>query len=308
MRIRFQPWQLAVLLVVVCGALLAGVYAYRVRAGASPTEMASYLPLGDGALVYVNVDSLRQSGLLNLVSGAKASEEADYRNFVDQTHFDYTQDLDSVAALFKGGQVFMTLRGRFDWKSLMAYAGHQGGSCLNGFCTVQGSRPDRHISFYPIRSNVMALALSQDSWAAYQISRKSGRLPVSPPAAPVWAVLTGPVLKQIGTLPAGTKSFASALENAEQLVFALGRQGDHLQLAMNVTCQDQERASALLVSLEGTTNTLRQWIAREHQQANPNDLSGILTAGSFRRQDRQVFGEWPVQRGFIEAMAGGNYQ
>ncbi len=288
-----------------CGLVLAGVYAYRVRGAGSPEALASYLPLTDGTLVYIDVDGVRSSGILKLVAGGKTVEEPDYRKFVDETHFDYTQDLDAVAALFKPNQVFMTLRGRFDWKNLIAYATHHGGSCVNGFCSLQGSTPERRISFYPIKSNVMALAVSRDSWAAYQISKKSGRLPVAPPSEAVWAILSGPALRDIASLPSGTKAFASALENADLLVFRLGPSGDHLQLAVDVTCPNQEKASTLLVGLEGTTNTLRNWISREHKEPNPNDLSGVLTSGSFRREDRRVYGSWQLQRGFIESIAGG---
>ncbi|HLJ45067.1 MAG TPA: hypothetical protein VKU01_03625 [Bryobacteraceae bacterium] len=308
MHLRFQPWQLAALLIVVCGLALAGVYAYRVRGGGSPEALASYLPLTEGTLVYIDVDGVRRSGMLKLVAGAKTVEEPDYKKFVDETHFDYTQDLDAVAALFKPGQVFMTLRGRFDWKNLISYVTHQGGSCVNGFCAVQGSTSDRRISFYPVQSNIMALAISSDSWAAYQISKKSGHLPVAAPSEAVWAVLSGNALKDFSTLPSGTKAFASALENADLLVFRLGPSGDHLQLAVDVTCRNQEKASTLLVGLEGTTNTLRSWISREHKEANPNDLSGVLTSGSFRRDDRRVYGSWQLQRGFIESIAGGTYQ
>ena len=308
MRYRFQPWQLAAIVILICIGTLLGFYIYRSQAPASPAQMASYLPLTDGALIYIDVNAIRDSGLLNLIAGTKAAEEIEYKKFVDDTHFDYRQDLQAVAALFKGDQVFMILRGHFDWKALMSYVSRQGGTCVNSFCTIQGSQPDRRISFYPIRSKLIALAVSRDGWAAYQISKRSGQLPIKPPAEPVWAVLTGPALRGLAALPAGTKSYASALESADRVIFTLGQQGDHLQLAMRVFCQNPEKASALVSNLESTTDTLRKWLTREHKQPNPNDLSGVLTAGSFRRDDRQVFGAWPVQRSFVEAIAGGNYQ
>ncbi len=306
MRFRFQPWQLAALLVLVCAAAIAGFYFYRAAIPETPAALASYLPLGDGALVYLDVDAMRRSGILELIAGKKAAEELEYQSFVDETKFDYRDDLDALAALFKPGQVFMAVRGRFHWKSLIGYVNHHGGSCVNSFCTLKGSTPERRISFYPIKSNVMALAVSADSWAAYQIARKSSRLPMAPPAKPAWALLTGPALKQIGSLPAGTKSFATALENADSMLFSVDERGEGLELDLAVNCQSADKASVLLDQLQSTTDTLRRWLDRERRQPNPDDLSGVLTTGSFRRDDQKVFGNWPLRRSFIESLAGGS--
>ena len=73
-------------------------------------------------VVYMDVAAIRRSGILNMLAGSKAAEEPEYRQFVDQTKFDYRQDLDAVAAAFKDGQVFLALRGRFHWKNLADYA------------------------------------------------------------------------------------------------------------------------------------------------------------------------------------------
>lgn len=290
---------------VICVGAITGAYFYKSTGLYTPGQMASYLPLGTGALVYIDVDGLRKSGVLDMLAGSKATEEIEYESFVDETRFDYREDLDAIVALFRPDQVFMTLRGRFHWKNLFAYVSHHGGSCLNNFCTAPGSRPERRISFYPIRSNVMALAVSRDDWAAYQITRKTARLPIVVPDAPIWAVLTGPALKSFTQLPAGTQSFATALATADQIVFTAGPKGDHLEVTADVTCHDSDKAAALLAQLESTTDTLRRWLARENKQPNPNDLSGVLTAGSFRRNDREVFGAWPIQRAFLENVAGG---
>ena len=102
-------------------------------------------------VVYIDVDAIRRSGILNMVAGSKAAEELEYQQFVDETKFDYRQDLDAVAAAFKDGQVFLALRGRFHWKNLTDYARHQGGSCHNDFCVAPGSQPNRRISFYPVK-------------------------------------------------------------------------------------------------------------------------------------------------------------
>jgi len=291
----------------VCIATVWGIYTLRLRGGASPTDLISYLPTANAAVVYIDVDALRRSGILAMIAGSKAAEELEYRQFVEETLFDYRQDLDAVAAAFKDGQVFFALRGRFHWKNLMDYAIRQGGSCHNGFCTVNGSQPRRRISFYPVKANVMAMATSQDDFAAYQVTRNAGKLLMAPPNEPAWALVPAATFKNADSLPAGTKAYASALQNAEQIVFTIGPEGDHLQLALQVMCRDTESASALLVDFENTTATLRKWIAREHQQANPADLSGILVAGTFRRDDKRFYGKWPVSRAFVDSITGGSF-
>ena len=302
MRFRFQPWQLAVVLVAVCAAVLAGIYVYRVRGGSNPAALVSYLPTAHATVVYLDVDALRRSGLLNMIAGSKATQELEYQVFVGETLFDYRQDLDAIAAAFKDDQVFFVLRGRFHWKNLREYAKNQGGSCNNSFCKMPASRPHRQISFYPLKPDLMAMAVSQDDSAAYQIVRKSGNLTVPPFSQPVWMLVPAAALRSSDTLPPGTKPFASALiEGTDEIVFTIGQDGDHLALSLNVLCRDTQTASTLLDSLEKTTGTLRKWIAREHQQPNAADWSGLLVAGSFRRENQRVFGQWPLSRAFVEA-------
>lgn len=273
----------------------------------TPTDLASWLPDKGGTLVYVDVDKMRKSGLLNMVAGSKAAEEFEYKQFVEQTGFDYKHDLNAVAATFRSGQTFFALSGRFNWSKLEAYARKQGGSCKSGYCAVDGSKPGRRISFYLLRRDLLALAVSEDDMAAYQITRNASKVNPFTPDAPVWALVPAAVLKEADTLPAGTRAFAIALQNAERVIFSIGPEGDHLQVALNVTCQSVDAASALLVQLENTTNMLRKMIAREHQQPNPADFSGVLTSGSFRRDDRRVLGQWPIQRAFVDSIAGGGY-
>ena len=295
------------LLAILCGALLGGLYWYRTRAGTSPAELVAYLPAGPATTLYIDVDATRRSGILNMVAGSKAAEEIEYKEFVDETLFDYRQDLDAIAVEFQGNQVFFALRGRFHWKNLTDYAVHHGGSCRNGYCVAPGSRPDRRVSFYALRPDTMALAVAPDDFGAYQIKRKSPSSPLVPPPQPVWAVVPVAALKSADALPAGAKPYVSALGNADEITLAIGPEGDHLQLALNVTCRDTQAAIALVRDLQAVTSTLRSWIDQEHKQPNPAELTGLLLAGSFRREDRKVYGEWPIPRAFVDALAAGGF-
>lgn len=301
MRFRFQPWQLALALLVLCALAIGGIYLYRTR-GSDHGDLVGFLPTSNATVVYANVGALRTSGILKMITGSKAAQDLEYRKFVDETQFDYREDLDAIAAAFKDGQVFFALKGRFHWKNLMDYTIRQGGSCHNGFCTVAGSRPNRRISFYPVQPDIMGLAVSSDDFAAYQVARKSGKSMLVSPSEPVWVLVPAIALRDPEALPVGTRAYASALRNADEIILTLGAQNDQLKVSLNVECRDVKDALALQQDFENTTETLRKWIEREHQQPNPADLSGVLVAGVFRHDDHRVYGQWPVPRAFVDAL------
>ena len=307
MRFRFQPWQLAVLLAILCVAFTGGIHLYRTRGGSNPAELVAFLPVDNATIVYIDAEAIRRSGILNMIAGSKAAEELEYQQFVDQTMFDYRQDLDAVAVAFKDGQVFLAARGNFHWKNLMDYAIRLGGSCHNSFCVAPSSRPSRRVSFYPLKPNLMALAISSDDSAAYSIGRRPGKLTLVPPNQPLWMLVPALALKDADALPAGTKPYASALQSAEQILFTVGPDSGHLQVALQVSCRDVPTAAKLLVDLQNATDTLRNFIARDHQQPNPADLTGVLVAGKFHRDDRRVYGEWPIPRALVDSLTGEAY-
>ena len=292
---------------IACIAALAGAYFYRSHADTTPASLISYLPRDAGAVAYLDVDALRGSGFLGMVAGAKSAEDSDYREFVAGTRFDYRNDLDAVAVSFQGGDKFFALHGRFDWNALMNYVKQHGGACAGHFCKIEGSRPERQIPFYRLHSNVMALAVSADPGAAHRIGSQNQKFADRIPPQPVWVALPGAILRDSRSLPSGAKPFAAALQNADTLLFTLGGQKGQLLLNADVTCHDSAAAMGLFAQLQGATGALKDWLQHEHRKADPKDLTGVLTAGTFRREDRRVFGEWPVPRAFLEAVAGGSY-
>ncbi|MBV8818581.1 MAG: hypothetical protein JO022_09515 [Acidobacteriaceae bacterium] len=285
--------------------LAAALYLFLNRGPHTPAELASYLPNKDGTLLYADVDAMRRSGVLSVLAGAKAAEDTDYKDFVQQTGFDYRHDLDRLAATFRGGQVFFVVQGRFDWDKFAAYALKHGGSCKSHYCVTDSSTPRRRVSFYKLGSRLMGLAISPDDMAAYQVTRNASKANPFTPDAPVWMLVPPAVLKDQDALPAGLRSFALAMQGADRVVLAIAPEADHLKLVLDVRCPSVDSASALLVQLESTTNMLRKLLQREHQEPNPADLSGVLVAGTFQRDDRRVLGSWPIQKVFVDAIAGG---
>jgi hypothetical protein len=266
------------------------------------------LPAERATLVYIDTGSLRKSGLLDLVAGSKAAEEADYRKFVEQTGFDYRTDLDAVAAAFVDGRVYTTLRGRFQWAKLAAYAESQGGQCRDAVCSMPGSSAERNISYYQVASNVLALAVSPDPRGVTSIGPGGRKVEIPAAADPVWISVPAAVFNKLDAFPDGTRAFLSPLARAEKVTFAAGPQGDRLQLRLETVCATPEAAGDLAKQLSGVTGLLKDMIGRAHMTPNPRDLSGVLVAGRFEQRAATVIGTWPIERGFVEALASGQIQ
>jgi hypothetical protein len=64
----------------------------------------------------------------------------------------------------------------------------------------------------------------------------------------------------------------------------------------------------MAAQLTKTTELLKNMLQREHMTPNPFDLSGVLVAGNFEQRDKSVVGKWPIERGFVEALAAGQVQ
>jgi hypothetical protein len=304
---RFRPWQLAIVVVALCVAAVAVARWWRVSLPYDAARLVAALPTERATVVYLDTEQLRRSGMLALLAGSKAAEEPDYLKFVNDTGFDYRTDLDALAATFVDGRFYATLRGRFRWEQLTAYAESQGGECHYSVCTMLGSTADRNISFYPLKSDVLALAVSSNPRAVTSIG-SGGRSQMPVPRDPFWISVPAAVFNRPEAFPAGTRAFLSPLAHAEKVTFAAGPQGDHLQLRLEVVCATPEAAAELATQFSSVTGLLNSMIVREHMTPNPRDLSGVLVAGTFEQHQSTVIGTWPVERGFVEALASGQIQ
>ncbi len=303
---RPQPWHLAAFMIALCAGVIAIIYAARSRGIDTPSQMIACLPHRGATVAYVDVDALRRSGFLDLIAGSKATEELEYASFVDATGFDYRRDLDRLALSISGNNVWLVLRGRFNWNRLNAYTNAHGGLCRNAVCEAQTSSR-RWVSYYPLRPGAMALAMSAEQGAVYGITPRASTADLAQsPDQPVWILVPAATLRTARSLPTGARSFVSPLGSAERVVFSIGPQENALRLSADVTCSSEQAAAELLSQLQRATTMLRSMLERENQQPNPRDLSGVLVAGSFRREGRRVLGAWPVPREFIETVAQGD--
>jgi len=284
---------------------VAGGLIWRYTRTPSTASLLQRLPTQNAAIVSIDFDALRRDGILQMLENSKVGEDVEYRNFVRQTNFNYQRDLDSAVAAFAPTGKFLLLRGRFDWKALAAYVAAQGGKCDADLCRMQGSTPERHISFFPLGSHLMAMAVSPDDSAALRLRTATTSPVPALPDGPVWVSIPIAALQSGESLPDGTRAFARTLSQAETLTISLAPDGRRLAARMTVVCRNEMDAADAALQLTHVTDLLRQMIARERQKPNPNDLSGVLTAGSFRPDGRRVLGYWPIERAFLESMLGG---
>lgn len=301
-------WLTALALGAVCAGLaLWGVMRYRARRVDSPRDMVARVPTRDAVLTYIDFAALRKAGLLDLLARSGVAQEAEYRDFVAGTGFDYARDLDSVLVSFAPTGKYFIVKGRFDWDKLRAYALRQKGACGEPVCRMSGSTAERNISFYRLDSQTMALAVSRDDSAALRITRESAGgdsgIPVS--GDPLWLYVPGHVLKTAESLPEGTHMFARSMQNAEDIVLALGPQAQAFAVKLDLRCRSDREAAAIAESLGQATGKLRDLIARENQQPNPRDLSGVLASGAFRSEGPRVVGRWTIERVFFEEFLAG---
>lgn len=303
---RLRALLLVVGLLAAGGAAIIGLEYYRSRQLANIAGVLKRLPTAHATVLHVDVSSLRRSGLLERLSASDVVEEPEYRAFVARTGFNYKKDLDSATVAFAPEGVFFILKGRFDWNSLKEYVARERGSCRSGLCEMTGSKPERIISFLPLRSEVMGMAVSPSPGAASLLRKASDRTrPVAAPAEPLWVSFPPSSLREFEQLPPGTRSFARAMQSADQVLLSLGADGEKLHASLLVDCRSETDARTLAAHLSKTTDLLRSMILREKQTPNPSDLSGVLTSGVFRQEGTRVHGKWPLGPGFLENMLSG---
>src|SRR5579863_3024068 len=261
-------------------AAIGAVAYWKTRPFPTPESVLARLPSDNAPVVSIDFSLLRRGGIFEMLSGPVVEEEPEYKTFVEKTGFDYRRDLDHALISFHLTGVYFLVEGRFNWPRLEAYAREQGGGCFNGLCRMQGSTPERKISFLPLKSSLMALAVSTDDWAATRMSQPAPNArPIAMLQQPVWLSLPSAALKKSEDFPTGTRLFAKAMEDADSATISIGPQGKALEARLEVLCHSAKEAEVIAAQFKRVTEVLRQLLDKEKQTATPADLAGVLTAG-----------------------------
>lgn len=287
--------------------LLFAIHSFRHRFVREDQDILGLLPGGDVTTFFADVSALRNAGMLQLLSGSNAAGDAEYKQFIRETQFDYARDLDAVAGIATSQHILFIARGRFDWNKLRQYAGAHGGNCRREICSVPSSSPGRWVSFLPIQPDVMAIGLSQDDSAAEELrpDRPRPAQPL-PSTRPIWVKMSRSMLQNPMSLPAGVRIFAVSLQSAYPVILSIGRapeaEGAVFNVEMDAQCPTVATAESTRNQLEIQTKMLGLELTREHQKPNPADLTGLLTGGAFQVIEKRVVGTWPVHKELLNAL------
>lgn len=263
-------------------------------------DLLARLPNEPAAVLSADFATLRRGGLLNARS---LPLEPEYKSFLDGTGFDYHRDLDLVVASFSRSGNFFVARGRFDWAKLRKYAVQQGGSCYDELCRVQGSTPERRISFLPLSDNVIAVAVSTDDLAATRLRKTNSALTSKIPTNPVWMSIPGQSLSQPGALPEGIRVALSGLLETDRVLLTAGPGPRGIEAHLETTCRSLDAARTLESQLRSSAAILKDAIAGN--KTNDQTLATVLSAGSFDRDAKKVTGTWRIDRSVIEGLTDG---
>lgn len=302
---RIRPWQLTLVLAVLCAVVVAGIFYWRTRPALAVRDQLRYVPPGDGPTLFLDLAVLRRAGVLAVLAGNKAAEDQDYRKFVQGTGFDYREDLDTVLAAWRGEALHILVTGRFDWERLARYAVDTRGRCHRTVCTVYATNPDKYISFTPLRTGVLGISIDGDPIAAAGLAQRYPAATFEIPSDPVWAVLPKEMLAPRAGFPASLTVFLSSLAGVNRAIVTLGGTVAQMEFRLKGECADPNQARAIAARLEASTHLLKEVLAKENRPASTDDLASVITAGVFLSDENRLIGRWPISRRFLESLAGG---
>ncbi len=266
--------------------------------------MIALLPRGDHVTFFVNAAQVRRAGVFESLGNAKIAQEPEYVDFVRQTGFDYTRDLDALTGAFETGQVFFVARGHFDWTQLRAYASQHGGACKDQFCNAPGSVPGRWVSFLRIQNDVIALAVGPDQSAAYVLSPRRDVVPQPVPDSPVWINVPRAALQAASSLPTGFQIFANPVLKAEGVLLTVNGdvvKPDQFFVEMDARFKNAAEASTARSALESRVALVKRSLSRD-QKLTPESLPAVVLSGTFRQSDREVIGRWNLSQKLLQTL------
>ncbi|MBL0160632.1 MAG: hypothetical protein IPP47_26650 [Bryobacterales bacterium] len=277
-----------IILAILAALILGGMSWYFIRP-VTAADLLTALPPGEVPTVYVNVKAMRAAGLIEKIAGPETLEDPEYKRFVAATGFDYRQDLDAVVIASRPGDTMMVVAGTFDLERLATYAKANGGRCAGELCTVQGSTPQRQISWTKVRRRVLGLAVSADPMAATLLAGNAAQPAFPVPGGPTWVHIPGPALRPGSNLPPGVSALLSGLEGARYAQLS----ATPTEVILTAPCESEAQAGVLAARLTETTKTLRTMLAREKSPAG--SLADALAGGEFGTEGKTLRGRWALK-------------
>lgn len=282
-------------------AAAAGLLVWRIGpwGGVDARAMLAELPASDGLTVFVNTKALRQTGILRRLAGEAGAEDEDYRSFVAATGFEYRNDLDAVVLRSDGGRRWLVVDARIDTGKLRRYFLAHGGRCVSELCSMQGSAPERQISWVRLPSGRLGVAVNPDPLAAAAFGSKAAPPEWQPPGTPIWLYVPGKSIEAAEGSPAWLALAVAGLRGAKWMLWSAGPDGTHIRVRLEVACGSPERAREMAGRWDGVLRALREAAAAHGDR---DSLPGILAEGRMTARGDRVEGEWRFEWGRFEKL------
>jgi hypothetical protein len=319
---RTKRARIAVAVIVGFGAVGSGVYLYRQHrplpgaSAGSPPDLLGQLPADAPAIGYLDVAALRGlqdsplAAVLGLTSPGPLADR-EYAEFVHETGFDYTRDLDQAAMAAwpqslltpgsRGENRILTIAdGRFNEQKIRAYALRTGRVVSQGAHSVYEVPGNPPLAFQFLSPTRIVLASGEDAIDLLTASGARSRDPGMPSGisrvagAPIFAVA------RTDQLPA---SFYSNFGNSTQLerlarsvrglTLAGQPDGEKIKIALDAECDSMsnalELASLLDILRMGSSLALSDPKTRQQlSQGQAAFLRAVVNQVKVAHQDKWV--------------------
>jgi hypothetical protein len=234
-------------------------------------QFLRFVPSGTTSVIFVDLDSLRSSPFLAaLYSWAPhPAEDSEYREFVEETGFDYERDLGKIFIAISNheaaSRTLLLAEGKFDRKKIEAFLARHGSETDDGGLKVfvlRATRNDKPLSVAFLRNQRIAItdseslattltaAVDQADHAGWQtrFDRVAG--------TPAFAIVRqDPAFEMAvnGAAPGGYRSpqLAALLDQLEWISLAAKPDGGLLRLVAEGECPSGPAATELHDFLEG---------------------------------------------------------
>ncbi|MGD0963763.1 MAG: hypothetical protein ABSA57_07650 [Candidatus Acidiferrales bacterium] len=275
------------------------------------------LPGDAPAVAYIDVESLRkvQSSLAALLglSGGNAAQDHDYQQFVHETGFDYTRDLDRAAIAFwfdtlgegvqdslADNRAFVVADGRFDQGRIRAYALKSGKAQARGTQTIYEVPGKPSVSFEFLSPSRIAITSGSRSTKLLVNARPTTRDPAFQSrldrvaGAPLFALVRMDRLPD--SLYAGfhnSPQIENLARSLRSLTLAAQPQGDMLKVALDGESTSVRNALMIATLLEisrmGASMALSDSKTRSQLTSEQAAfLDALLQKARISHQDRWV--------------------